>query len=129
MKGKIRVLLDEKTDYMAVVETLGSKINQLNREILSDEERIKSTQTTLKEMFGTLSYHLKGRSQMLETLKRMKLVKKQKDIDCVVTNPSEKITLDNPEIDLCVSEEEWNRKAESDRLRREEEKRNANNTN
>lgn len=129
MKGKIRVLLDEKTDYMAVVETLGTKINQLNREILGDEERIKSTQSTLKEMFNTLSYHLKGRSQMLETLKRMKIVKKQKDIDCVVTNPSEKITLENPEIDLCVSEEEWNKKAELDRLRREEEKRNANNTN
>jgi hypothetical protein len=126
MKGKIRVLLDEKTEYIAVVETLGTKINQLNREIFGDEERIRNLQTNLKEMFDTLGYHLKARSQMLETMKKMKLIKKQKDIDCEVPNPSEKITLDNPEIDLCVSEEEWNRKEELDRKIREE-KKNANN--
>lgn len=130
MKGKIRVLLDENTEYMAVVETLGTKINQLNREISNDEERIKSLQNNSKDTFIELGLHLKARNQMLETMKKMKLVKRQKDIDCEGSNPSEKIPLDNPEIDLCVSEEEWNRKEELDRkIREEEEKKNANNTN
>jgi hypothetical protein len=124
MKGKVRVLLDDKTDYIAVVETLGSKINQLNRDIRQDEENARNLQNNLGEIYQMLTSHLKARSQMLETLKKLKTVKRQKDIDVEVHNPSEKLTLENPEYELCVSEEEWNRLEEADKIRklREEEK-------
>jgi formamidopyrimidine-DNA glycosylase len=122
MKGKIRVLIDEKTEYIAVVETLGSRINQLNRDIQNDEENVKHIQNNLQEMYETLVSHLKARGQMLETLKKMKTVKKTKDIDVEVHNPSEKISLENPEIQICISEEEWKRWEEIDREITEREK-------
>jgi superfamily I DNA and RNA helicase len=124
MRGKIRVLLDDKTEYIAVVETLGSKINQLNTQIRRDEENARNLQNNLQEMYHTLTSDLKARDQMLETLKKLKTVKRQKDIDVEVHNPSEKLNLENPDIELCTTEEEWNALEEADKIRklREEER-------
>jgi hypothetical protein len=115
MKGKIRVLIDENTKYSALAETLVDKISQLNKEILQDENFIRNLQTDLQATYKALEEHLKARSQMLETLDRMKTIKKIKHIDGEVLNPSEKLSLENPEVEVCWKEDDWKAKEERDK--------------
>jgi len=101
------LIKEDKEEYSRILSTLENRLEALNNWVDGKEMEIKRVQRELKNLTESLNDYIQEREEIIETLKKLGLISKKKIIGDLNISPSERISLDNPIIELITEKERW----------------------
>jgi hypothetical protein len=112
MKNKIKYLLDEEKvkKYSEILPILLNELRNANSEITIRQENIEEEKQNLKFNLQDLGTYVNRRNQVMAIIKDLGLIKDTKIMGNPKVNPTERVSVSNPQIVICLSEKKWNKR-------------------